>query len=71
MGDRVVIPENTGSIVGENKTLIEALYLLKIYLETYLQKMTIDRMTEKGEEEWLALIANRVEQHIASLNEVE
>jgi len=68
----MVIPENSGSAAVKNKMLNEAFILLNDYFTTYLRIMTIDRLTDKSEEEeWQTQISNRVEWHIASLNEMK
>lgn len=67
----IVIPENSRSIVVENKILKDAFYHLNDYFKTYLRIMTIDRLTDKGEEEWQTQINSRVKRHIASLKEIK
>ena len=66
----VAVPERGGFASDENNLLFDAFYLLNNYLEAFLQAMTINRLSDKGDDEWLMEIALLVERHINSLKKI-
>ena len=67
MEGSLIIPYNTRDGPDAESRFQETLNLLKTYVETYLRSMTLDKLTNRGANDWVAEFTALVESHIDSL----
>ena len=67
MEGNIISPYNVRDGPDTELCFQDAMNFLKTYVETYLRSMTLDKLTNRGANDWAAEITTLVESHIDSL----
>ena len=67
----VVMPYNARDGPDAESIFQDSLILLKGYVETYLRSLTLDKLVEGNDNEWLTEFSSLVESHIGSFRRNE